>query len=216
MSSRATTAPTIEPGLIKLCVPSGWFDLMTEGDDREATRARCAELIRLTYPHTPADRREEFTDVLMFRYDHLFASGVLMNGVVTAPLPDTNAQAIWEIYAGIVAVPPGPPELDLGALLSRVFDDAFAESMSYIEQFTTDMGLGIGFMTQLPYDVPASWVADAPPDLRTGLAGVLSCPPEGGLGLLVMGTCLNPDQVQDLAGLVAVIAGHSVFVTPGS
>ncbi|MCT9139747.1 hypothetical protein [Streptomyces violarus] len=28
-----------------------------------------------------------------------------------------------------------------------------------------------------------------------------------------IGTCLDPDQVRELAGLVAVIAGHSVFVS---
>ncbi|MFE0132022.1 hypothetical protein ACFWY6_10660 [Streptomyces sp. NPDC059037] len=216
MNSPATTAPTIEPGFIKFFVPPDWFDLMADGGDRQATRARCAELIRLTYPDTPDERREEFTDVLMFRYDHLFANGVLMNGVVTAPLPSTGAQVVWQVYAGIVAVPPGPPELDLGALLSRVFDEAFLEGMAYVERFTTDMGIGVGFMAQPPVEVPTGWEIDVPPNLRTGLAGVLSCPPEGGRGLLVMGTCLDPDQVRELAGLVAVIAGHSVFVTPES
>ncbi|WP_367042421.1 hypothetical protein [Streptomyces sp. Je 1-332] len=216
MSSYTTPARAIEPGYVKLCIPPDWFDLMSCGGDREATRANCAELIRVTYPSTPADRREEFTDVLMLRYDHLFANGVLMHGVVTAPLPSTGAPVVWQIFAGIVAVPPAPPELDLGALLSRVLDEALVQGMAYAERFTTDMGVGIGFMAQPPVEVPAGWIADVPPDLRTGLAGVLSCPPEGGKGLLVMGTCLDPDQVRELAGLVAVIAGHSVFVTPDS
>ncbi|WP_224058497.1 hypothetical protein [Streptomyces kanamyceticus] len=214
MSGRAAT-PAIEPGSVKLTVPSDWFDLMADGDDREATRGRCAELIRLSYPDTPAEHREQFIDVLMFRYDHLFANGVLMNGVVTAPLPSTGAKVLWQVYAGVVAVPPGPPELDLGALLSRVFDEAFLGGMAYVERFATDMGIGIGFMAQSPVEVPVSRETDVSPH-QTGLAGVLSCPPEGGKGLLVVGTCLDSDQVRDLAGLVAVMAGHSVFVTVDS
>ncbi|MFF3646143.1 hypothetical protein [Streptomyces sp. NPDC002564] len=53
----------------------------------------------------------------------------------------------------------------------------------------------------------------------TGLAGALACSPEGGKGLLVIGTCLDPHQVRELAALVAIIAGNSVFaptVSPAS
>jgi hypothetical protein len=185
---------------------------MADGSDREATRARCADLVRLTYPNTPPERREAFTDGLMYCYDRLFSEGVLMYGVITAPLPSTGAQAVWQVHAGVVHVPPTPAEMDLGALLSRVFDGQFQEKVAYVEQFTTKMGLGFGFLSQPP--VPEDWGDDVAPDLRTGLAGVLACPPEGGKGLLVIGTSLDPDQVRELAGLVAVIAGHSVFSPP--
>jgi hypothetical protein len=210
----STTATTdIEPGEVQLFVPPDWFDLMADGTDREATRARCAEIVRLTYPNTPVERREEFTDGLLYCYDRFLVDGVLMYGVITAPLPSTGTQAVWQVYAGIVAVPERPDEMDLGALLAQVFDEQFAERTAYVERFTTDMGLGFGFISQPPVLVPRDWDGDPGTEMRTGLAGVLSCPPDGGKGLLVIGTCLDPDQVRELAGLVAVIAGHSVLVS---
>lgn len=207
-------AATIEPGQVKFFVPPDWFDLMADGSDREATWMRCAELVRLTYPDASAERREALTDGLMDCYDLYFADGVLMYGVMTAPLPSTGAQAAWQVQAGVVSVPETPAELDLGALMARVFDEQFQERVAYIEKFTTDMGVGFGFLAQPPVRVPADWADEVDPNLRTGLAGVLSFPPEGGKGLLVIGTCLDPDQVRELAGLVAVIGGSSVFVSP--
>lgn len=204
----------MELGQVKLYVPPDWFDLMAEGTDWDATRARCAELVRRTYPDTPEERREAFTDGLMDCYDRYFADGVLMYGVMTAPLPSTGAQAVWQVHAGLVKVPSTPAELDLGTLMSRVFDEQFQERAAYIERFTTDMGFGIGFLAQPLVHVPEDWADDVDADLRTGLAGVLSCPPEGGKGLLVIGTCVDPDQVRELAGLVAVIGGSSVFIPP--
>ncbi|MEV7884228.1 hypothetical protein ACWD3I_37345 [Streptomyces sp. NPDC002817] len=214
--STVTSSSDIEPGEVKLFVPSDWFDLLADGRDRAATRARCADLVRLTYPDTPPERREEFTDGLLYCYDRFLADGVLMYGVITAPLPSTGAQAVWQVYGGVVAVPERPEEMDLGVLLTQVFDEQFAEKAAYIENFNTDMGLGIGFISQPPVLVPRDWDGDAGTDMRTGLAGVLSCPPEGGKGLLVIGTCLDPDQVRELAGLVAVIASRSVFIPPNT
>jgi hypothetical protein len=208
-----TTARAIEPGQVKFCVPPDWFDLMADGSDREATRARCAELVQLTYPNTPPERREVFTDGLMYCYERLSAEGVLMYGVITAPLPSTGAQAAWQVYAGVVAVPHTPAEMDLGALLARVFDGKFQQNVAYVERFTTEMGIGFGFLAQPPIPVPEDWDGDVAQDARTGLAGVLACPPEGGRGLLVIGTCLDPEQVRELAGLVAFIGGHSVFLS---
>ncbi|GAA5213201.1 hypothetical protein LV779_13005 [Streptomyces thinghirensis] len=213
--STDTETPDIEPGEIQLFVPPDWFDLMADGTDRDATRERCADLVRRTYPDTSAERREEFTDGLLYCYDRYFADGVIMYGVITASLPSTGAQAVWQVYGGVVAVPGRPDELDLGALLSKVFDEQFAGATSYVERFSTDMGLGFGFIAQPPVRPPSDWESESASDVRTGLAGVLSCPSDGGRGLLVIGTCLDPDQVRELAGLVAVIAGHSVF-TPSS
>lgn len=211
--STTTDTTGITPGEVKFFVPPDWFDLMADGADKEATRARCAELVRLTYPNTPAERREEFTNGLLYCHDRFLADGVLMYGVITAPLPSTGAQAVWQVYAGVVAVPERPAEVDLGELLAQVFDQQFAEKMAYVESFPTDMGLGFGFISQPPVLVPSDGEGDPGTEMRTGLAGVLSCPPDGGRGLLVIGTCLDPDQVRELAGLVAVIAGHSVFVS---
>jgi hypothetical protein len=103
--------------------------------------------------------------------------------------------------------------LDLGALMSRVFDARFKERVAYVERFTTEMGIGFGFLSQPLVPVPEDWKDEVPAGLRTGLAGALACSPQGGKGLLVVGTCLNPDQVRELAALVAVIAGNSVFVS---
>ncbi|MFF4250901.1 hypothetical protein ACFY1L_06825 [Streptomyces sp. NPDC001663] len=201
-------------GEVKLFVPPDWFDLMADGRNREATRARCAELVRLTYPNTPDERREDFTEGLLYCYDKYLADGVIMYGVVTAPMPSSGSQAAWQVYGGVVAVPERPAELDLGVLLERVFDERLAQTMAYVERFTTAIGEGFGFISQPPVQLPRDWDDDSGTQMRTGLAGVLSCPPEGGKGLLIIGTCLDPDQVRELAGLVAVIAGHSVFVSP--
>jgi hypothetical protein len=209
---------SITPGEVSFFVPPDWFDLMADGTDREATRARCAELVRLTYPNTTEERREDFTDGLLYCYDRFLADGALMYGVINASLPSTGTQAAWQVYGGVVAMPERPYEMDLGELLAQVFDQRFADEMAYTERFSTDMGLGFGFIAQPPVRVPSAWEGDFDPELRTGLAGVLTCPPNGGKGLLIIGTSLDPHQVRELAGLVAVIAGHSVFTsrTPGA
>ncbi|MFI1677265.1 hypothetical protein [Streptomyces sp. NPDC020607] len=210
-STRSGDITAIEPGQVNLFVPPDWFDLMADGPDREATRARCEDIIRRTYPETPPERREEFVDGLMACHERYLADGALMYGVITAPLPSTGDQAVWQVQAGVVAVPAVPEEVDLGELLSRVFDAQFKQRVAYVERFTTEMGLGLGFLSQPDVPVPEDWADEVPADLRTGLAGALACPPEGGKGLLVVGTCLNPDQVRELAALVAVIAGNSTF-----
>ena len=45
-----------------------------------------------------------------------------------------------------------------------------------------------------------------------GLVGAVSCAPGAGAGVVVVGMCLDPAQVAELAGLVAMIAGRSVLV----
>lgn len=214
--SADTGTPDIEPGEVQLFVPPDWFDLMADGADRHATRVRCAELVRRTYPDTPEQRREEFTDGLLYCYDRYFADGVVLYGIITTPLPSTGVQAVWQVYGGVVAVPERPEELDLSALLSKVFDEQFAKNTAYVEKFSTAMGVGFGFVAQPLVRPPSDWEPHADQELRTGLAGVLSCPPDGGRGLLIIGTCLDPDQVRELAGLVAVIASHSVFTPSGT
>ncbi|MFD6436145.1 hypothetical protein ACFWFC_25840 [Streptomyces venezuelae] len=206
----------IEPGQVNLFVPPDWFDLLANGPDREATRVRCEEIVRRTYPETPPDRRKDFVDGLMACHERYLADGALMYGVITAPLPSTGKQAVWQVQAGVVAVPDVPEEVDLGELMSRVFDAQFKQQVAYCERFTTDMGLGFGFLSQPDVPVPEDWEDEVPADLRTGLAGALACPFEGGRGLLVVGTCLNPEQVRELAALVAVIAGNSTFAPAAS
>ncbi|MEV6313921.1 hypothetical protein [Streptomyces sp. NPDC051776] len=142
----------------------------------------------------------------------LFADGVLMYGTITAPLPSTGAHAAWQVYAGVVDVPSSPDELDLGELMAQTFGKEYSEVGAYTESFVTDMGLGFGFMAQPPVRVPEGTTDETSDDCRIGLAGALACPVGGVQGLLVIGTSLNPEQVREMAGLVAAIAGRSVFV----
>lgn len=74
--------------------------------------------------------------------------------------------------------------------------------------------MGFGFVAQpaLPRAAVAGVEGVGEDPVQVGLAGALAAPVEGGLGLLVVGTSLNPLQAGELAGLVAVIAGRSVFV----
>ncbi|MEO3846373.1 hypothetical protein ABGB09_01785 [Streptomyces sp. B8F3] len=209
---------TLTPGRIQLYAPADWFDLMADGGDREATRTRCAELVRLTYPRTAAERREQFTDALLAWHDVLYADGVLMNGIVTAPLPSSGEQAAWLVFAGVVEVPESPSDLDLGELMTSVFAEHYGAAPAYTEAYATDMGMGFGFVAQpaLPR-AAAEGVAGVGEDpVQVGLAGALATPAGGGLGLLVVGTSLNPLQAGELAGLVAVIAGRSAFMAEAS
>ncbi|MER7398332.1 hypothetical protein ABT381_22810 [Streptomyces sp. NPDC000151] len=213
-------------GRVHLYTPGDWFDLLADSPDREATRSRCAELVRLTYPDVAATRRAEFTDALLQWHDTLYADGVLMYGIITAPLPSTGAQAAWQIYAGVVEVPDNPSDLDLGELMTKLFAENYHAAPSYTEAYTTDMGMGFGFVAQpfLPVPEGPGPVPEGPghvpeglgegvgvPSVPIGLAGALACPSEGGRGLLVIGTSLAADQAWELAGLVAVIGGRSVF-----
>ncbi|MEO3766921.1 hypothetical protein [Streptomyces sp. B5E4] len=209
---------TLTPGRIQLYAPADWFDLMADGGDREATRTRCAELVRLTYPRTAAERREQFTDALLAWHDVLYADGVLMNGIVTAPLPSSGEQAAWLVFAGVVEVPESPSDLDLGELMTSVFAEHYGAAPAYTEAYATDMGMGFGFVAQpaLPRAAAEGVEGVGEDPVQVGLAGALATPAGGGLGLLVVGTSLNPLQAGELAGLVAVIAGRSAFVAEAS
>jgi hypothetical protein len=196
-------------GSVKLCVPHDWFDLLADGADREAARSRCAEIVRRTYPTASEDRRNEFVNALMAWHETLLGSGVLVYGIVSAPMPDDPATAAnWQVFAGVVDVPAASTEVDLGALLAQAYG-ARAEGPTYQESFTTDMGIGLGFITQPVIRVAGD--QDALSQAQIGLVGALSCPPGGERGLLVLGISLTPEHVWELAGLVAAIAGRSVF-----
>lgn len=202
-----TDAPAL--GTAELFVPGDWFDLMEAAPDRNITRTRCVDLVASSFPDEPESRRSDIVDVLMAWYDALFSDGVLVYGTITAPLPDSEEPVAWQVFAGAVDVPAAPAELDLSAVMQGMIKPHLGVDDIYTETFTTAMGMGFGFAAQ-----PAAPTSGAPGEepavqVRTGLAGALTCRPGGGKGLLTIGVCLNPEHVGPLAGLIAVIAGNS-------
>ena len=112
---------------------------------------------------------------------------------------------------------PPVPDIDVTAVLARLCAEQ-GENVRSVEQFETDMGLGVGILaerevrpTPLP-GMPASELDDQP--IRMGVAAALACEPGARHGLLIVGVCFSPAQTTELAGLVAVIAGRS-RVRPG-
>lgn len=133
--------------------------------------------------------------------------------------------ASWHVLTAVVRIPPVSPEFDLGELLARLVGAQLDPEAAAVESFTTVMGCGTGLVLQPSISVPAdaaqAWNGiaralaeegiDSPGanSLRYGLAAALAFPAGGGLGLLVTGMCMDPRQVLEVAGLVAVIAGRS-------
>lgn len=145
-----------------------------------------------------------------------------------APEPgaDSKSRASWHVLTAILRVPRLSPDCDLGELLARMVGAQLDPGGSYIEAFTTDMGCGVGLLLQptIPaetgaatsaWDQVASTLAEngvtttTQTSRRYGLAAALAFPAGGGPGLLVTGICMDPTQLLELAGLVAVIAGRS-------
>ncbi|MFB7929105.1 hypothetical protein ACFC4C_08340 [Streptomyces sp. NPDC056039] len=202
------------PGNVHLFVPSDWFDLLEDGNDTEATRRRCAELVRQSYPAVAPERQTHFVDALMAWYKHLLASGTLLYGIVSGPMPDNpDVVANWQVMAGVVDVPETSDELDIGSLLSTAYGTQ-ADEPSYQESFTTDMGVGFGFVTQSTIRTPPDDDDDQMMSAEIGVVGALTCEPGGGKGILFIGVSLDPRFVGELAGLLAVMAGRSTFSTP--
>ncbi|MFF8655440.1 hypothetical protein [Streptomyces huasconensis] len=199
-------------GSYTLYVPQDWFDLLEDGSDRERTRSRCTEMVSLAYPTVTPERQAEFVDALMAWHESLLASGTILYGIASGPMPeDADAIANWQVMAGVVDVPTVSEELDIGSLLAAAYGSQTDEP-SYQESFTTDLGIGFGFITQ-------STIRTGPDDetaqsAEIGLAGALTCPPGGGKGILFIGVSLDPRHVVELAGLLALMAHHSALGDP--
>lgn len=216
-------------GEIRLFVPTDWFDLMADGADEDAARDRVADVVRRSYPHQDDATRADFTDAMMAWRRRLFDDGVVMDGLIAVPPGQAGAErgATWQVMAGVVELPAADPDIDLGEVMVRLAGAQPGSDTAYLESYTTDMGLGFGYLDRpvLGADGPAAvpGATTAPPAdaagvvSQVGLAVALACPPGGGRGLLVVGTCLDPGQVYGLGALVAVIAGRSVFTEgPGA
>lgn len=221
--STPTAAPADFLGEIELFVPTDWFDLLEDGWDDEAARARIEDLVRRSYPQHDAELRADFVQAMMLWRRTLLDQGVLLDGLVAVPPEETGTEhgATWQIMAGVVDLPTIDPDIDLAEVVVRLLGSRPDAATAYMETYTTEMGLGFGLLDRpvLGRDgtmsVPGSGVA--PPQdeseviAQIGLAVALACPPGGGRGLLVVGNCLDSTQVYGLGALVAVIAGRSVF-----
>jgi hypothetical protein len=197
-------------GTVDLFLPDDWFDLLldTEADAGE----RFTELARATWPHHEPSLWSAVAEVLLQWRARMLARGAISHGVVSAHLDD-GTPARWQVVTSVVDLP-AEPELDVAAMVVRLVE-ARQEEVLHLEQYETDLGLGVGLIAQpelLPPDetevLGLPVVHEA---VRVGVAASLACAPGAGHGLLVVGMCLAPEQVVELAGLVAVIAGRSVL-----
>ncbi|MET7810085.1 hypothetical protein ABZT26_04415 [Streptomyces sp. NPDC005395] len=206
-------------GSVLLYAPTDWFDLLADGDDEEAARTRCSDLISRSYPHKAAGSRQAYTDALMAWRRVLLAQGVITHGVVAVPEGEYG-RAVWQISAGVVEVAEVNQDVDLGEVLARHFGQELRGRQVYTESFPTEMGIGMGIISQPEllsadrtelFPEPATAGAGRPL-AKLGLAVCLACPPGGGRGLMVVGTCLDAEQVLSMASIVALIAGKSSFL----
>ena len=221
--STPTDTPVESLGEIQLFVPTDWFDLLEDGWDDEAARARIADVVRRSYPQHDPELRADFVQAMMLWRRTLLDQGVILDGLIAVPPEQTGDEhgATWQVMAGVVDLPTIDPDIDLGEVVLRLLGSRPDASTAYMESYPTEMGLGFGLLDRpvLLQDgsmsVPGSGVV--PPEdesqvvAQIGLAVALACPPGGGRGLLVVGNCFDPSQLYGLGALVAVIAGRSVF-----
>ncbi|WP_346622064.1 hypothetical protein [Blastococcus montanus] len=192
-------------GVVDLCLPADWCDLVL-GDDAGA-RARFADLAQQVWPGGPEHLRTAVADALVAWRARLVAAGAVSHGVVGAVAPG-GEPAVWHVISSVVELPRSP-EVDLTAVLAELLPVRIHDVL-HVERFATDLGLGVGFVAApeaLP--PPGPGPAAGGRTVRTGLAGALACVPGAGHGLLVTGACLAAGQVAELAALVATIAGRS-------
>lgn len=148
------------------------------------------------------------------------ADGMLSCGLVALP-QTVDGPVLWQICSGVVEVGRLDPELDVGSVLTRLLGQQLEGGDHYVESFPTAIGAGAGLIstvqvladgtvTLAPNPVPADSTGPAP-EATLGLAVGLAVPPGGGRGLLVVGQCLNAEQVRELACVVALMAGKSTI-----
>jgi hypothetical protein len=202
-----SAARTEIKGVVDLCLPTDWCEvLLDDGDD---PRAHVERVIRETWPTCPEHLRVGSEELLLRWREDLLARGAVSHGVVSAET-DEGAPVRWHVLTSVVRLP-AVSDVDLTSVLARLVAVSGREVLQ-VERFATDMGLGLGLIAQPEAAPPAldAW-PPAPTDdqPRLGAAAALSYAPGTGLGLLVVGMSVSPDQVLELAALVAVIAGRS-------
>ncbi len=197
-----------------LFLPADWIDLMLDGEGSSAEEHFHA-LARQVFAGAPEPVIAQVGQDLARWRLMLGELGVVSHGVVAAP-EEGAAGAYWQVMSAVVEVP-RTAEIDL-EILRRLFANEMGEAL-HTEAFSTDMGIGFGFVATPTIGPPAGLaelgLTGSEPQRTIGLAVALSCAPGTGAGLVVVGMCLDASQVVTLAGLVAVIAGRSVLeLTP--
>lgn len=205
--------PVALRGSVDLVLPPDLFDVMAPEDPGSALafyRALFAELLPRA---TESDRTVLAEGMLAWRA-RLLADGVLLHGLVAVPDAQAGGTAAhWHLMAGVVEVP-DDPDLDTAALAARLLGDDALGPHVYTESFDTEMGWGLGVITQAPLaspEGPGGTDGGTPLPAALGLAAGLSAPIGGDRGLLVVGICLDTDRTLELASLVALVAGSSVI-----
>jgi hypothetical protein len=192
---------------VVLCLPVDWCEILI--DDGDDARAHVDRVLRETWPSCPEQLRAGSVEVLLRWQEDLRARGTVSHGLVDT-WTDGGAPVRWHVLTAVVRLPE-VPDVDLTSVLTQLVA-VTGRDVLHVERFPTDMGLGFGLIAQP--EVAARELADLPVAStdgpgRLGAAAALSYAPGTGLGLLVIGMSVSPDQVLELAALVAVIAGRS-------
>ncbi|MGY1914447.1 hypothetical protein [Blastococcus sp. SYSU DS0973] len=196
----------------ELCVPADWAELLLPDDD--AAHACFDELARATWPSGPVEVRAAAARALLSWRAAVLARGAVSHGVVSAPHPG-GGTATWHVLSAVVTLP-AVGEVDLGALLAELLRAQGAEELLHVEAFETDLGLGVGLVAEHTVVPPpqlgalvARGIEVVAGPVAVGVAAALACAPGAEQGLLVVGVSLAPEQVWEVAGLVAVVTGRS-------
>ncbi|RLV55869.1 hypothetical protein D9V41_08140 [Aeromicrobium phragmitis] len=205
--------PQTDFGTAELYVPEGMFDLLAPDSDAEA-RSSFVDVFAQMLPRATAADLETLTDGLMTWRRRLLNDGMLMHAVVAVPaghLAETPVH--WHILVGPVRVPEAG-ELNAGEVVARYLGQSFDPASTYTESFATRLGWGAGLITRtpFPFQVEGPSAAQLPPVV--GLSAAVTAPQHGTQGLLVVGVAFDVERTEDMARLVAVIAGQSVVHPP--
>lgn len=194
-------------GTIDLFLPTDLVDLAQPGDE-DAARGSYEDLARQVFPTMEPAARGQLVDALMGWRTLLADRGVVLHGLVSVPADGDVAAANWHLLAGVVDVPEAG-ELDAGVVCERYLRQKVDPDRVYTESFATDMGWGVGVITEVDVVPPPELLPlfSVPP--RVGLAAALAAPPDSELGLLVLGFAFELEHHLEMAGVVAAIAGRS-------
>lgn len=197
---------------VELCLPTGWCEVLI--DDGDDARAHVERVIRETWPSCPEHLRAGGEKLLLGWREDLLSRGAVSHGVVHTET-DEGAPVRWHVLTSVVRLPV-VRDVDLTSVLTRLVA-AKGRDVLHVERFETEMGPGFGLIAQPEVAAPPLAMvplAAADGERRLGVAAALSYTPGTGLGLLVIGMSVSPDQVSELAALVAVIAGRSRLLLP--